>query len=52
LDKEYVIALHDYYETVFPDYVMEWIVKEFGIPIIGVPAPHGDNLALIVNKKI
>jgi predicted O-methyltransferase YrrM len=52
LANEYVIALHDYYETVFPDYVVEWIVKEFGTPIIGVPSPHGDNLALIVNKKI
>jgi predicted O-methyltransferase YrrM len=52
LDKEYVIALHDYYDTVYPDYVKEWVNKEFGTPVIGVSAPHGDNLALIVNKKI
>ena len=52
LDKEYVIALHDYFETVYPDYLKEWLNKEFGTPVIGVPLPHGDNLTLIVNKKI
>lgn len=52
LDDEYVIALHDYYPHVFPDYTVEWITKEFGVPIISVPSPHGYNLALIVNKKI
>lgn len=52
LDSEYVIALHDYYPHVFPDYLVEWIIKEFGYPEISVQSPYGYNLALIVNKKI
>lgn len=52
LDDEYVIALHDYYDTVYPDYVKDWIFENFGVePIIAVPAPKGDNLALIIKKN-
>jgi predicted O-methyltransferase YrrM len=53
LCDEYVIALHDYYDSVFPNHVVNWIVENFGVePKIALHAPKGDNLALIVKKPL
>lgn len=53
LDDKYTILLHDFYPTVYPKIVVEWIIDNFGFePKVVLPKPFGDNLALLTNMDI
>ena len=53
LDNKFVIVLHDYFQTVYPQYVVDWIIETFGVePKIVLPTPIGDNMAILTNMNI
>lgn len=53
LEKEHIIVLHDYFDNVFTDEVMDTIRFLFEKePVIELEQPFGENMAVIYNKKI
>ena len=53
LDEKYLIVLHDYYPSVFPPYIVDWIIETFGYePKVVLPNPIGDNLAILTNMVL
>ena len=53
LDEKYMIVLHDYYPSVYPPYIVNWVIETFGVePKIVLPSPIGDNMAILTNMVL
>jgi predicted O-methyltransferase YrrM len=53
LADEYVIILHDFYPHIFTEELLQFLEDNFGKkPEVVLEYPKGENMALIINKKI